>query len=324
MGADFGPVLDWVQQRTAAGMFPTAVVGIATSSGTVELGAFGSTGGREVRSDDRFRLFSITKPLVGLLVGRAMERGLLSLDTPLRRALPDFGRDRDDEVRLGHLVSHRSGVVEPPLDAASPLRPYLLAPGRAFTAGAVLAYSSLAFDGITALLDDAVGWGWEEQLADLSAAVGADFTFDEAADPVPLVPLPGFDAARFAALRHPGAGAIARAEDLLALGSSLLAGDGRAVRPATLEMMRRPLTQGVPRLDRLAPWDGHEYGVTFNLRYWRQGLIDPQVFGHSGWAGTEFWIHPELDLCWTLLTNTPDRPGFELDALDNLIVSCAS
>ena len=222
MGADFGPVLDWVQQRTAAGMFPTAVVGIATSQGTVDLGAFGTTGGRAVRSDD------------------------------------------------------------------------------------------------------AVGWGWEEQLADLSAAVGADFTFDEAADPVPLVPLPGFDAVRFAAVRHPGADAIARAEDLLALGSSLLAGDGRAVRPATLEMMCRPLTQGVPRLDRLATWDGQEYGVAFNLRFWQQGLIDQHVFGHSGWAGTEFWIHPELDLCWTLLTTTPDRPGFELDALDNLIVSCAS
>ena len=88
MGADFGPVLDWVQQRTATGMFPTAVVGIATSQGTVDLGAFGTTGGRAVRSDDRFRLFSITKPLVGLLVGRAMERGLLSLDTSSHRGGP--------------------------------------------------------------------------------------------------------------------------------------------------------------------------------------------------------------------------------------------
>ena len=68
-------------------------------------------------------------------------------------------------------------------------------------------------------------------------------------------------------------------------------------------MMRRPLTGGIPRLDPLAAEQGQDWGFTFNLRTNAPGLIDQDCYGHSGWPGTEFWVHPSAGIAWVLLTN---------------------
>lgn len=318
----FTAAFDWARRHVAADRLPTAVLGVATAEGTVALEAFG-----DARVDDRYPLFSITKPLVGITAARAIERGLLTPDTPLSTALPTFGASRDDVVRLRHLASHTSGISEPAMDSATPLREELLAQGRDFIAGTASRYSTLAFEGIAALIEQATGKTWDAQVANWATEIGADgLTLDLTdAHPVADAAAAGVDMARFAHKRSPGAGLAGRADDLLRLGTALLrigrgARDG-ILHPATLEMTRRPLTGDIPRLEPYVAGRGQDWGFTWNLRTRAPGLIDRDVYGHGGWAGTEFWIHPTAGIAWVLLTNRAMRAGIDIDELDNAIVT---
>lgn len=324
----YAAAFDWARRHVEAGRLPTAVLGIGTVDGTVALDAFGATNGRTAHVDDPYWLFSITKVLTGLTAARAIERGFLTTETPLATALPSFGADRDDVVRLRHLVSHTSGIPEPSLDPPLGLRAALLAPGRDFAAGTASRYSTVAFDGIAELVRHTAGWEWDADIAAWAAAIGANgLTLDAGADPHAVVDADaaGLDMRGFASHRNPGAGMIGTAADLLALGSALLRiGRGEAggiVQPATLAMMRRPLTGDIPRLEPYPAERGQDWGFTFNLRTRAPGLIDRDVFGHGGWAGTEFWVHPSAGVAFVLLTNRAARPGVDLDELDNAVVS---
>ncbi|CAN7412454.1 serine hydrolase [Microbacterium sp. LjRoot45] len=332
MSTSYAAAFDIARGHVASGRLPTAVLGIATAEGTVALDAFGTAAldsgtTRAVTVDDTFRLFSVTKPLLGIAAARAVERGLLSLQTPLAEALPAFGAERDDTVRLSHLVSHTSGISEPALDTALPLRHELLHRGRDFAAGTASRYSTIAFEGIAALHEHATGTTWDAGVAQWAAEIGATgLTLDpDDAVAVPDAAAAGVDMARFVATRAPGAGLSGRADDLLRVGSELLrihagAGDG-ILRPATLEMMRRPLTGDIPRLEPYTAERGQDWGFTWNLRTRAPGLIDRDVYGHGGWSGTELWVHPSAGVAWVFLTNQAERPGVDIDLLDNAVVS---
>ncbi len=317
----FAAAFDWARRQVDSERLPTAVLGIATAEGTVALDAFGSAG-----TDDRFHLFSITKPLAALAAARAIERGLLSPETPLTEALPEFGAYRDDIVRLRHLVSHTSGIGEPPLDTPIPLRTELLTRGRDFAAGTASRYSTLAFEGMGALVEHATGRTWDADVAEWASGLGAQGLSLDSDDAVPVIDVEaiGFDMPTFVSQRGPGAGLAGRADDLLRIGSSLLrtqAGErGGIVSPATLAMMLRPLTGDIPRLDPYPAERGQDWGFAWNLRTRAPGLIDQDVYGHGGWAGTEFWIHPTAGICWVLLTNQAERQGVDADQLDNAII----
>ncbi|MBA8817222.1 CubicO group peptidase (beta-lactamase class C family) [Microbacterium halimionae] len=319
----FSAAFDWARHQVKSDRLPSAVLGIATADGTVALDAFGASGPRTATVDDHYALFSITKPLVGLVAARAIERGLLTPQTPLVAAIPEFGSLRDDVVRLRHLVSHTSGITEPPLDPVAGLRESLLVGSRDFAAGAASRYSSIAYEGVAALIEQATGQSWIDGVSKWANEIGADgFTVDPACDahPVADAGAAGLDVDRFQSLQHPGAGMFARASDLLALGSTLLRRDG-VVQPATLEMMLRPLTGDVPRLEPYPVERGQDWGFSWNLRRHDPALISTDGFGHGGWAGTEFWVHPTAGVTYVLLTNQALRPGVDTAQLDNAIVS---
>ncbi|MFD4960077.1 serine hydrolase domain-containing protein [Microbacterium sp. NPDC058389] len=326
----YGAAFDWARGHVEAGRLPTAVLGVATAEGIVALDAFGATDGRPAQVDDPFWLFSITKVLTGLTAARAIERGFLTTETPLTDAIPGFGATRpaDDVVRLRHLVSHTAGIPEPPLDPAGGLGDALRTPGRDFAAGTASRYSTVAFEGVVELLRHTAGWEWDADISAWSAGLGgAGFTLDPAAGPHTVVDAEGcgIDMARLARVRNAGAGMIGTAGDLLALGSALLRiGQGErdgVVQPETLAMMRRPLTGDIPRLDPYPVSAGQDWGFTFNLRTRAPGLIDQDVYGHAGWAGTEFWVHPTAGVAYVLLTNQGVRTGVDADRLDNAVVA---
>ncbi|NGN44655.1 beta-lactamase family protein [Mesorhizobium sp. CGMCC 1.15528] len=71
--------------------------------------------GRAMQENAIFRLASITKPLVSAVVMRLVEQGVLDLDYPVTRWLPNFRpRLRDEssspEILLRHLLTHTSGL----------------------------------------------------------------------------------------------------------------------------------------------------------------------------------------------------------------------
>lgn len=320
MTSSFTAAFDWARRHVGDERLPSAVVGIADARGILALDAIGAA------VDDRYALFSITKPLLGISAARAIQRGELTLQTPLTRAVPDFGAGRDDVVRLSHLVSHTSGISEPPLDTAIPLRTELLTRGRDFAAGTVSRYSTIAFSGAAALVEQAAGRPWDEDVAAWADGVGATGLSVDLDGTAPVVDAAaaGADMSAFGAQRNPGAGLAGRASDLLSIGTELLrihagACDG-ILAPATLAMMLRPLTGDIPRLDPYPPERGQDWGLAWNLRSRAPGLIDRDVYGHGGWAGTEFWIHPSAGIAWVLLTNRAVRPGVDADELDNAII----
>jgi len=241
--------IDIVRGHITSGRLPSAVLGIADAAGVQELVAFGA------RADDRYPLFSITKPIVALAAARLIEQGRLSADTTLVTAVPGFA---DRTTTLAHLASHTSGLDEPVLDTAVPLRRELISRGQIFSPGSAVQYSTLAYTGIAALIEHAGGRGWEAEVDDLFASLGSPHAVStDLADALPVADAAaaGHDMAVFAAQRNPGAGLAGRAEDLLRLGSALLriaAGDPRGLLTPPLSMpcvRRAPSASRAPTRD---------------------------------------------------------------------------
>ncbi|MCY7411535.1 MAG: beta-lactamase family protein [Salinibacterium sp.] len=317
---------DWTRRHVEAGRLPVAVLGIADASGILSLEAFGTDDGRAAKVDDRFALYSVTKPLVALTAMRAVEHGLLTVDTPLRDALPGF---ISAEVTLGHLMSHTSGVADLILAAgqhggATTLREAIERAPLEFVPGTARRYANLTWEGVAALLEHATGRSFEDEFAAMTATVGATgLSFDtEGIHTVHSGERYEHEPAQLLALRHPAAGAATRAEDLLAIGQSLLAGDGAVVAPVTLAAMLRPRTTGLYVIDPDPSKRFEDFGIGFNLPR-RQGLLDHSVFGHEGWCRSQFWISPAAGLCLVLLTNRLDATeadvGVRMDELLNAV-----
>ncbi|MGY4859411.1 serine hydrolase domain-containing protein [Cryobacterium sp. AP23] len=322
----FDHAFDWAARQVESGLLPTAVLGIADSTGVLDLDAFGASGSRAATVTDHYPLFSITKPIVALTALRAVERGLLTPMTPLTTAMPGFGAGRADTVRLNHLLSHTSGIAEPPLHTPLGLDASILGAGADFAAGTMSRYSSIAFAGVQALVEHATGQTLEYELDALAADAGMPgLTFDDGCEPHPVFDAEqeGLDYPALRRLQHPGAGLFATAGDLLALGSALLADDGRVAHPRTVAAMLRPQTAGLPKLAPYTAERGQDWGLGWNLRHNAPGLLERNVYGHGGWAGTEFWLYPALGVCFVLLTNIagPSRLGLDVDELHNAVVA---
>ncbi|MFW0774321.1 serine hydrolase domain-containing protein [Paenarthrobacter nitroguajacolicus] len=310
-----GPAADWARKQVDLNRVPVAVLGIASSQGIEDIVAFGTDDARRATADDHFALFSVTKPITALTVMRQVELGKLSLGASLSDALPDFGAGRTDTVTLEQLLSHRSGIADPALDDGTPLRESLTSAGQAFYAGSLAQYCNIAFEGAAAMAEWADGRPFEEQLLALAADTGAQgFTFETECNPhaVHGTDAAGFNVQAMYKNRHPGAGLLGTAADLLNLGSELLRNSGKAVKPATLAAMRRPRTTEVSHvINRPAPL--RHTGLGFQLPANESELLAKGIYGHPGWSGTEWWMLPEQDRCVVFLTNVLDAPDLGVD-----------
>ncbi|MFF4414706.1 serine hydrolase domain-containing protein [Streptosporangium sp. NPDC001559] len=314
--------LDWVRREIKEGRLPCAVFGAATSDGIQVLEAFGEHDGRATRIEDHFALFSVTKPLTGLVAMRQVERGLLSLRRPLRDALPNFARP---DVTLWHLLTHTGGIAEQTLTPDDLLEHLATAPSL-FEAGTLSHYSNLAFAGIAEMVRDVTGRDLADLIdSDLNTLVpgGGRITFDPACDAAEVhgVELlgPGFDFDKFVRLRHPAGALFSRAEDLLALGGALLRGDRGLIHPTTLAAMTTPQTTGLVKLQPDPVNAGQDWGLTWNLRHSAPGLLERRLYGHGGASGCQWWMYPEQDACFVLLINVlaPHLSGVDVDGLHN-------
>ncbi|QWT24141.1 beta-lactamase family protein [Subtercola sp. PAMC28395] len=341
--APYEKSLAWVRRAVTDGPLPVAVFGVATSTGIQEIASFGSDKGRVAGVDDQFALFSVTKPLTALTALRLVEAGELSLDAQLAEAVPTLSGENSGLATLEHLLSHRSGLADPDLDGTDP-RDTLARIGGVFPAGTMTQYCNLGFVGVEKLMEHAsaranattageVGSGgrsFEAQFAALNEVEGVStLGFDPDRDPhfVHGTESVGLDHSRLVEARHPAAGAYAKASDLLSLGSALLrtvaSGSSEVVHPSTLAAMRVNRTAGLPRLNsRADDAQKQDWGLGFNLPT-SSAILDRNLFGHAGWSGCQWWIYPELDACFVLLTNLIDLPGkgVRIDELQNAFAS---
>lgn len=330
---DFDLVLDLVRGEVDSGRMPTAVFGVATSDGVQVLEAFGANGRRPLATDDTFLLFSAAKPLVGLTTLRLIEQGKLALRTPLAEALPQFGMARiGDEVTLWHLMTHTAGIVEATVTPDVEIVEQLLTAPQMFRAGEHALYSNVSFAGIAALVKSVTGVALDEHLpADLNSLPGVEgLTFDPDVEVVPIAGLDRvlLDVDRFRALKHPAGALCARAEDLLSLGTMLLRGDRELVHPTTLAASLTPQTTGIPRLLpdplHIGPGTGQEWGLVWNMRMGSPTLLEQRLYGHGGLSGCQWWMYPDHDACFVLLTGlmNPLDVGVDVDNIHNAFTTC--
>lgn len=128
------------------------MLGVASSRETVRLEAFGTTNRVPVTPEHIFLLASITKPVVATAVMQLVADGLLLLNEPLERHLPELEAPGKPYLTAWHLLTHTSGVKE--IDWLTTLRQL---PERAvsfevactempmFAPGASFSYSTLTF-----------------------------------------------------------------------------------------------------------------------------------------------------------------------------------
>lgn len=130
LAADLQALLDdWLADSGA----PGAVLGLRLADGRTVVAAAGQTddaGGLPIEAEHRFRIGSITKTFVAVLLVQLAEEGSLRLDDPLATYL-DWA-PHGERVTLRQLLAHTSGMPDFALEAD--YRQQLLAdPGRSWT-----------------------------------------------------------------------------------------------------------------------------------------------------------------------------------------------
>jgi CubicO group peptidase (beta-lactamase class C family) len=66
--------------------------------------------GKPIRLDSVFPIFSVSKAFNAVLVLQRVERGEVSLNTPVREIIPEFGSRGKQRVTIGQLLSHSGGL----------------------------------------------------------------------------------------------------------------------------------------------------------------------------------------------------------------------
>jgi CubicO group peptidase (beta-lactamase class C family) len=102
-----------VERDIAAGLYFGGVINVLRGGETGYCRAFGHSSeahDRAVELDSVFSLFSVTKAFTNVLVFQAIERGLLTLTTPLAKVIPEFGGGLRDRITVFHLLTHSAGL----------------------------------------------------------------------------------------------------------------------------------------------------------------------------------------------------------------------
>jgi CubicO group peptidase (beta-lactamase class C family)/D-alanyl-D-alanine dipeptidase len=106
----------WIAHEVQAKRLPAVSLALVDDQEVVWARGFGQAGpkaGTAATADTLYRVGSVSKPFTSLLVMLLVQAGLLDLDAPVRRYLPDFhpkdpfGKD----ITLRQILCHRSGLV---------------------------------------------------------------------------------------------------------------------------------------------------------------------------------------------------------------------
>lgn len=126
----------------------------------------------------KFRIASISKPIVAVLAMRLAERGKLSLDSKVSDFLPDYRKDIAEKVTVRHLLSHTSGIPDtltrPGLyerEIRDPFTPEELltrysSGGLQFEPGTKVSYGTMSYVLLALMIEKATGKTFEQAMRD--------------------------------------------------------------------------------------------------------------------------------------------------------------
>jgi CubicO group peptidase (beta-lactamase class C family) len=114
---DFLSVDAYVKAQMDALNIPGLALGVVQADQAVYLAGYGiaDPSGRPVTSDTPFRIASLTKPLTAIAVMQLSERGVIDLDAPVQRYLPQFqlaDATAATQVTVRDLLYHTSGIPQ--------------------------------------------------------------------------------------------------------------------------------------------------------------------------------------------------------------------
>ncbi len=337
-------------EETKSGRVTAASVLVARRGFIVLRGGWGTLtpdpNSAKAGPDAVYIVASISKPITYLMLMLLVERGLISLNDPVQKYLPEFKGPGREKVRVRELLTHTSGLPDM-LPENIKLRE-ANAPLSDFVKGAMTTLllfeprSSYSYSSMGTLLsaeivervtkmplaqfeerelfeplkmkNTSLGLG-KRALADTARVQGDSFAQTEK------------DLERYGAnsqylrkLGHPWGGMHSSADDLGIVLQMFLNGgvyDGkRILGRATVEAMTTDQNKRI----------GHPFGLGWGLQAttgWNAfgDLSSERTFGHSGATGTVAWADPQRELLCVILTTRPWRQdrGFLLRRIGNIV-----
>lgn len=348
-------VRDRMERFVAAGELDGMALAVAAGGKIVaEWYAGRAAPERPAGEETLWPLASISKVYTAAAMMALVERGDLTLALPVRTLLPAFDGDGREQVRLGHLLTHTSGLIyesprmEALLRARTPLEtivdeaythPLLFAPGTKQS------YSDYGYALAGRMAEAATGTPFPELVRSLVLApAGLRDTFLPPGEGeygrmahVAGALAEGTEGAMYnspyaLALAHPAFGVVASARDLLRFGLLFAPhGERRILSEATIAAMTTPRTNPaiLDTLDRFAPHSQAPWGLGFSVGGYPgtgEDLVSPAAFGHDGASGCALLIDPTYDLALALASNRhvlsgPDRWHYRIGSVINGVLA---
>ena len=336
--ADIDNIRQRMQEAVDGEFIPGALILVGNSDGVglLETAGFQTSAGRNpVNSQTIFRIYSMTKPIVSVAAMSLIEDGLLALDDPIEKYIPEFSNlqviDRDSgEVRAArnsitveNLLTHESGLIQAIFSPDSELGkmyqrdfpdysditardlagrigklPVYFEPGSAWHYG----HST---DVLGAVLEVAAGKSLDQVLNErIFEPLGMDETsFYLSSDKAERIAEPNFgamaDNTQVRAMLSGGGGLNSTTEDYVRFAEMLLRGGEyrgtRIIEESTLDLMREKRIGSEVSREFFFYGETGDWGLGFHLQPTTEDPDGPHNFGWRGIGGTLFLVDEEND-----------------------------
>ncbi|MAK93590.1 MAG: hypothetical protein CMQ69_03120 [Gammaproteobacteria bacterium] len=327
-----------MQEAVDGGFIPGALLLVGNSSGIglIETAGFQTSAGRNpVNSQTIFRIFSMTKPIVSVAAMSLVEEGLLALDDPIEKYIPEFSnlrvidrnngetRAAQNPITIENLLTHESGLIQKIFSRDSELGkmyqrdfpdysnitarelagrigklPVYFEPGSAWHYG----HST---DVLGAVLEVAAGKTLDQVLNErIFEPLGMDETsFYLSSDKSERIAEPNFgtmaDNTQVRAMLSGGSGLNSTTEDYVRFAEMLLRGGeyrgARIIEESTLDLMREKRIGSEVSREFFFYGETGDWGLGFHLQPTTEDPDGPHNFGWRGIGGTLFLVDEEND-----------------------------
>lgn len=317
-------------------------------------------GGPHMRGDSLICVYSVSKGLTGLVLGRLIDQGVLDLDKPVAASWPEFAQAGKQTVSVRQLLSHQAGLPE--VDGGLPAQAYhddslaaeLLARQRPFwQPGSAWGYHALTLGFLANELCRRLTGRTVQQVfeEDIRAPRGLDVYLGLPEEleprtvqvllPDPPPSLPGdqlIDLVGRGALGDPGlagiansreghrigtpaAGGVASARGLAGAYAAALGHDRGLFTEQTFAAMGQIHSSGRDITNGAAG----RFGVVFQKPHPGRPFAGYRAIGHDGAAGSLGFADPDGDVAFGFTTNriAPEGGDRRADALAAIVLRVA-
>ncbi|MEH6546227.1 MAG: serine hydrolase domain-containing protein [Sneathiella sp.] len=339
-----------IQEDIDNGIISGATVAVMRHGKLAYYKAFGTRGRGAVpgplKTDDLFRIYSMTKPITTVGIMMLFEQGKIQLDDPVSKFIPAFADTKvmelgelyapDNLMTIADLLRHTSGIVYGFFGDTEVRTEY-----RKVDLGDETQTTTEMVDLLAALpLEHQPGAAWEyshstDVLGRVIEVVSGkrldQFLKKEILDPLGMVDTAFYVAdekrdrivePQFKGLSNPlkepilhsgGGGLMSTADDYLIFSSMMLNGgiyeDTRILKDETVTMMTQDQLGDVRPGNYDLLTDENGFGFGFAIRLTDQGFAagSKGSYWWGGYAGTYFWIDPVQELIIVFMMQQPNR-----------------